>query len=286
MGCGGLEGILKRQYALSGGHLAGRILILRVCSACHPGLGLQTSKRACRRRELTNPVLGAVAGRIAGTGGVTGTGQCPVRTCLGRRRADRSGRRGVTGHPEGAEREAGAAAVRFSAHAGRARICGKLVGARDRPRGTRVFAENRWARWIGHGVRVSLRRIGGRGGSATGYASGIFGARTRCPRRGDGAGISPRTPPGDRFPARTIFGFPNAAGCPAPVRQGTVPFLGRRGRRCRRGRKGKKRQKGQKKVLRALGNAAGTWSACRVRCRACIPKQLPMPSRTFLNCTS
>ena len=153
MGCGGLEGILKRQYALSGGHLAGRILILRVCSACHPGLGLQTSKRACRRRELTNPVLGAVAGRIAGTGGVTGTGQCPVRTCLGRRRADRSGRRGVTGHPEGAEREAGAAAVRFSAHAGRARICGKLVGARDRPRGTRVFAENRWARWIGHRVR-------------------------------------------------------------------------------------------------------------------------------------
>ena len=40
MACSGLEGIFRRQYALSGGHLAGRTFILRTCRACHPGLGL------------------------------------------------------------------------------------------------------------------------------------------------------------------------------------------------------------------------------------------------------
>lgn len=120
-------------------------------------------------------------------------------------------------------------------------LCGELVGAGARPR-----------------VCVSLRNWW-RAGSATGCASGIFGVRTRCPRRGDGAGISRRTPPGDRSPARTIFGFPYAAGCPAPVQQGTAPF---------QGRKRQKRQKeGEEESAAGAWKCGGTLSAFRV----CVP---------------
>ena len=41
----------------------------------------------------------------------------------------------------------------FSARARCACLCGELVGAGNRPQGSRVFAENRWARGIGHRTR-------------------------------------------------------------------------------------------------------------------------------------
>ena len=133
MACSALEGIFRRQYALSEGHLAGRTFILRACRACHPGLGLQTSERACRGRELTNPALGRLPD------GPTGGANRQVRSRGGYRTgllvpdehpvpdsarsglagaaggSTGSGRRGVTCHPEGAGRVAGAEASRFSA---------------------------------------------------------------------------------------------------------------------------------------------------------------------------
>ena len=137
MACSALEGIFRRQYALSGGHLAGRILILRTCSACPPpaldcehqsGLaggvncqilprgGCRTDSRywrGSRYRTVPDPGLPwPPEGRPAATGG-----EYPVIP------DERSGRR-------------------------------ELQPSDFPPaRGARVFAENWQAEEIGHGVR-------------------------------------------------------------------------------------------------------------------------------------
>ena len=153
---GGLEGIFGRQYALSGGHLAGRILFLRACSACPPGLD-------CGHR---NGLAGDVNCQILPRGGCR-TDSRYWRGSRYRTVPDP----GLLWPPEGRPAAAGEEYTLSSrmSGAGGGSSCRQIF----RPRGARMY----------------LWRIGGRGGSATGRTSGVFGARTRCPRRGDGAGI-------------------------------------------------------------------------------------------------
>ena len=253
MACSALEGIFKRQYALSGGHLAGRILILRTCSACPP------PALDC---EHQSGLAGGVNCQILPRGGCR-TDSRYWRGSRYRTVPDP----GLLWAPEGRPAAAGEESpVLPDERSGRREL---LPSDFPPARGARVFAENWQAQEIDHGVREYLREIGRCGGSATGRARGIFGARTRCSRRGDGAEISPRTPPGDRLCARTIFGFPNAAGGSAPVRQGTAPFRERRAEEAEgeEGRSRRRKCRGPSEMRREHGLRAGSASRNSCRCR-------------------